>query len=67
MSAHLSSAAEAALQSAKVGKVTIDGSHASVSDSRHHQLQGLAQGLPDAGSAPTKLTKQSDGSWKISG
>jgi hypothetical protein len=67
VSAHLSSAEKQALQSAKVGKVTIDGSHASVSDSAITSSKGSLKGFLTAGSAPTKLTKQSDGSWKISG
>ena len=67
VSVHLSSAVKQALESAKVGKVTISGNHASVSDSAITSSKGSLKGFLQTGSAPTKLTKQSDGSWKISG
>jgi hypothetical protein len=67
VSQHLSAAQKAALQSAKVGKVKINGSHASVPDASITSAKGSLKGFLTEGSAPTKLTKQSDGSWKISG
>jgi hypothetical protein len=67
VSAHLGSAEKEGLQNAKVGKVTIDGSHASVSDSAITSSKGSLKGFLQSGSAPTQLTKQSDGTWKISG
>lgn len=65
VSAHLSSAQKQGLQNAKVGKVKIDGNHASVSDSAITTTKGTLKGFLEG--TPTKLTKQSDGSWKISG
>jgi ketosteroid isomerase-like protein len=65
VSAHLSSAQKQGLQSAKVGKVKVDGDHASVPSSAITTSKGTLKGFLQG--APTKLTKQSDGSWKISG
>jgi hypothetical protein len=67
VSAHLSPAQKAGLESAKVGKVTINGSHATVPDQAITSSKGSLTGFLDAGNAPTQLTKQSDGTWKISG
>ncbi len=67
VSAHLSSAEKQGLQNAKVGKVTISGNNASVSDTAITSTKGSLKGFLQAGAAPTKLTKQSDGTWKISG
>jgi hypothetical protein len=67
VSAHLSPAQKAGLESAKVGQVKIDGSHATVPDHAITSSKGSLKGFLEAGSAPTRLTKQADGSWKISG
>ncbi|HEY3727266.1 MAG TPA: hypothetical protein VGL51_08845 [Solirubrobacteraceae bacterium] len=67
VSDHLSPAQKTALENAKVGKVTIDGKHATVSDSAITTSKGSLKGFLQTGSAPTQLTKQSDGTWKISG
>jgi hypothetical protein len=64
---HLSPAQRAGLESAKVGRVNISGGHASVPDTSITSPTGSLKGFLRAGAAPTKLTKQSDGSWKISG
>jgi hypothetical protein len=67
VSRHLSPSQKAGLESAKVGKVHINGSHASVPNTSITSPKGSLKGFLQAGSAPTRLTKQSDGSWKISG
>ncbi len=64
---HLSPAQKAGLESAKVGKVDVKGSHASVPNSSITSPRGTLKGFLAAGAAPTRLTRQSDGSWKISG
>jgi hypothetical protein len=65
--AHLSPTQKAGLESAKIGKVTLNGDHASVPDSSITSAKGSLKGFLESGSAPTQLTKQSDGSWRISG
>jgi hypothetical protein len=67
VSRHLSPSQKAGLETAKVGKVHINGSHASVPNTSITSPKGSLKGFLQAGSAPTRLTKQSDGSWKISG
>jgi hypothetical protein len=67
VSDQLSPAQKAALQSAKVGKVKVDGTHATVPASAITSSKGSLKGFLQSGSAPTQLTKQSDGTWKISG
>jgi hypothetical protein len=64
---HLSPAQKAGLESATVGKVNVNGSHASVPNSSITSPRGSLKGFLDAGAAPTRLTRQSDGTWKISG
>jgi hypothetical protein len=67
VSRHLSPSQKVGLETAKVGKVRISGSHATVPDTSITSPKGSLKGFLQAGSTPTKLTKQSDGSWKISG
>ncbi|HEY2260332.1 MAG TPA: hypothetical protein VGH45_11495 [Solirubrobacteraceae bacterium] len=67
VSDHLTPAQKAGLQSAKVGKVKIDGSHATVPASAITSSKGSLKGFLQSDSAPTQLTKQSDGTWKLSG
>jgi hypothetical protein len=57
------------LRTAKIGRVTISGKTATVQDSDITSSKGSLAGFlqPGPGSAPTVLTKQPDGSWKISG
>jgi hypothetical protein len=57
---------KAALLSAKVTRVTVHGNTATVQDADIHTSHGALTGFLRAGSAPTVLTKQPDGSWKIS-
>ncbi|MGI8506103.1 MAG: hypothetical protein ACR2MK_04745 [Solirubrobacteraceae bacterium] len=64
--AHLTPSQKAALESVQVSKVTIDGDHATVKSSDLTVAHGSLKGFIDSGSAPTRLAKQSDGSWKIS-
>jgi len=67
VSVHLTASQKAALESVKIKKVTISGDHATVSDADLTSAHGSLKGFIQSGSAPTKLTKQSDGSWKLSG
>lgn len=67
VSLHLTAAEKAALQSVKIKKVTINGDHATVSDADLTSSRGSLKGFIRSGSAPTRLTRQSDGSWKLSG
>jgi hypothetical protein len=57
------------LRTAKIGRVAISGKTATVQDSDITSSKGSLAGFlqPGPGSAPTVLTKQPDGSWKISG
>ena len=55
------------LLTATVKRVTISGNTATVQDADVTSSRGTLAGFFQPGSAPTTLTKQSDGSWKISG
>jgi hypothetical protein len=50
-----------------VGTVTINGDHASIRDGDITSTQGKLKGFLQASAPPTKLTRQSNGTWKISG
>jgi len=63
---HLSPAQKSALQSVKVGPVTIRGDQASVTASAITSSRGTLKGFLQKGSPATLLTK-SGGTWKISG
>ena len=67
VSAHLTAKQKAALGSVQVKHVTVKGSEATVRAADISSAQGSFKGFLDPKSAPTKLTKQSDGTWKISG
>ncbi len=67
VSARLSPSLKTALANVKIGKVTIHGAHAIVPDTSVTTTRGSLKGFLSAGSAPTLLTRQSDGGWKISG
>jgi hypothetical protein len=66
VSQHLSSAQKAGLMHAQVKRASVKGSAATVSDADVSTTQGTLKGFLD-GKTPTRLSKQSDGSWKISG
>jgi hypothetical protein len=66
VSQHLSSAQKAGLTHAHVKRASVNGSSATVSDADVTTTQGTLKGFLD-GKTPTRLSKQSDGSWKISG
>ncbi|MEO6857487.1 MAG: hypothetical protein ABI323_02730 [Solirubrobacteraceae bacterium] len=67
VSEHLSPGQRAALASVQIHKVTVKGRSASVSDSDITAARGSLKGFIQPHSAPTRLVKESDGSWKISG
>lgn len=67
VSEHLSPQQKAGLESVQVKNVVINGNQATVSDADLTSARGTLKGFIDPKSPPTKLTKQSDGSWKLSG
>jgi hypothetical protein len=66
VSKHLSAQQKTGLRHAQVGKVTISGAHATVKSSDISTSQGTLKGFLSSSDKPTTLTKQSDGSWKLS-
>ena len=67
VSAHLTVKQKAALASVHVNKITVTGDRATVRAADISSDHGSFKGFLEPGSAPTKLAKQADGSWKISG
>jgi hypothetical protein len=67
VSQNLPPAVKLGLQTAVVKKVTINGGSATVSNADITSTQGNLSGFLGAGSAPTVLTEQPDGSWEIAG
>ncbi len=67
VSAHLTSNQRAALGSVQVKSVTVTGNQATVRARDISSTSGSFKGFLDPRSAPTKLSRQPDGSWKISG
>jgi nitrous oxide reductase accessory protein NosL len=67
VSVHLSPQQKAGLESVQIKKVEVNGIHATVSDADLTSAHGTLKGFINPNSPPTKLTKQSDGSWKLSG
>jgi hypothetical protein len=67
VSVHLSPQQKAGLESVQIKKVVVNGIHATVSDADLTSARGTLKGFINPNSPPTKLTKQSDGSWELSG
>jgi hypothetical protein len=67
ISHQLSPQVKLGLRNARVGTVTINGDHASIRDGDITSTQGKLKGFLQASAPPTKLTRQSNGAWKISG
>jgi hypothetical protein len=67
ISNQLSDQVRLGLRHARVGKVTLAGGHASIRAGDITATQGTVKGFLQASAAPTKLTRQSDGTWKIAG
>lgn len=67
VSAHLTSSQKAALGSILVKNVTVNGREATVKAADIASGRGSLRGFLSSKSAPTRLRKQSDGSWKIEG
>jgi len=67
VSDHLSAGQKTALKSVRIGKVEVHGDRATVPNTSISSTKGSLRGFLRAGSAPTRLTKGSDGTWKISG
>jgi hypothetical protein len=64
---HLTASQKAALESVQIKRVEINGDRATVSDAALASTRGSLKGFINPGSPPTRLTKQSDGNWKLSG
>jgi hypothetical protein len=67
ISQQLSPQVKLGLRHAQVGTVTINGDHASIRDGAITSTQGKLKGFLQASAPPTRLTRQSNGTWKISG
>ncbi|MFZ0042970.1 MAG: hypothetical protein WAK93_16805 [Solirubrobacteraceae bacterium] len=67
VSAHLSTQQKNGLRHAKVKSVTVKGNTATVKNSDITTSSGSLSGVLGSSTAKTTLTKQSDGSWKLSG
>jgi len=67
VSAHLTSAQKAALGSVHIKNVSVTGRVATIRARDIVSRQGSLRGFLSAKSAPTRLRKQSDGTWKIEG
>ncbi|MEO8968968.1 MAG: hypothetical protein ABI355_15100 [Solirubrobacteraceae bacterium] len=67
VSAHLTTAQRAALDSVRVKNVSVSGGEATIRATDIVSRHGSLRGFLSAKSAPTRLHKQSDGSWKIEG
>lgn len=67
ISHQLSPQVKLGLRHARVGTVTIDGDHASIRDGDITSTQGRLKGFLQASGPPTRLARQSNGAWKISG
>ncbi len=67
VSAHLTSAQKAALASVRIENVAVSGREATIKATDIVSRHGSLRGFLSAKSTPTRLRKQSDGSWKIEG
>ena len=67
ISQQLSPQVKLGLRHARVGPVTINGDHASIRDGDITSTQGRLKGFLQPSAPPTSLTRQSNGTWKISG
>ncbi len=67
VSAHLTPKQKAALGSVQVKNVTVKGNLATVRAKDISSTRGSFKGFLNPKSSPTRLSKQSDGTWKISG
>ena len=67
ISHQLSPAVKVGLRHARVGTVSVNGDHASIRDGNITSTRGTLKGFLQASAPPTKLTRQSNGTWKIAG
>jgi hypothetical protein len=67
ISHQLSPKVKLALRNARVGTVTIKDDQASIRDGDITSTRGTLKGFLQASAPPTRLTRQSSGTWKISG
>jgi hypothetical protein len=67
VSGHLSQAERSGLRNAQVRAVTVTGSIATVKASDITAGQGTLSGLISSGGRPTRLERQPDGGWRITG
>ncbi|MGI8712940.1 MAG: hypothetical protein ACR2NR_07120 [Solirubrobacteraceae bacterium] len=67
ISRELSPSVKLGLLHAQVAKVTVAGNRATVRAADIGSSRGTVKGFLQASAPPTNLTRQADGSWKISG
>jgi hypothetical protein len=67
ISHQLSPKVKLGLRNARVGTVTVNGDHASIRDGDITSTRGTLKGFLQASAPPTRLSRQSSGTWKISG
>jgi hypothetical protein len=67
ISHELSDRVKLGLRNARVAKVSLSGDHASIRAGAITSMRGTLTGFLQASAAPTKLTRQSNGAWKIAG
>ncbi len=67
ISRRLSAEVRLGLRHARVGTVTITGDHASIRAGEITATRGSLAGFLRSSAPPTKLARQPDGSWRISG
>jgi hypothetical protein len=67
ISHQLSPQVKLGLRHARVGAVSISGDHASIRNGAITSTRGRLKGFLQASGPPTRLTRQSDGTWKIAG
>jgi hypothetical protein len=67
ISHQLSDTVRLGLRHARIGKVSLSGDHASIRAGDITSTRGTIKGFLQASAAPTRLIRQSDGSWKIAG
>jgi hypothetical protein len=67
ISHQLSDQVKLGLRHARVGKVSLSGDHASIRAGDITSTRGTVKGFLQASAAPTRLARQTNGSWKIAG
>jgi hypothetical protein len=67
ISRQLSDKVKLGLRHARIGKVSLSDDHASIRAGEITSTRGTVKGFLQPTAAPTRLIRQSDGTWKIAG